>query len=73
VATVRDAHRLATQLQHPLSETNALWFASWVHYQRGDRHAAIEAAERLQSLAREHGFTPWADGPVVLLRPAVLG
>ena len=72
VATIRDAHRLATQLQHPLSETNALWFASWVHYQRGDRHATIEAAERLQSLAREHGFTPWADGPVVLL-PAARG
>jgi class 3 adenylate cyclase len=72
VASVRDAHRLATQLQHPLSETNALWFASWVHYQRGDRHATIEAAERLQSLAREHGFTPWADGPVVLL-PAARG
>src|SRR5688572_7278425 len=48
VATIRDAHRLATQLQHPLTETNTLWFASWVHYQRGDRHATIAAAERLQ-------------------------
>src|SRR5262245_3109039 len=72
VASVRDALRLANQLQHPLSETNTLWFASWVHYQRGDRQATIEAAERLRSLADEHGFTPWTDGPVVLL-PAARG
>jgi class 3 adenylate cyclase len=72
LASIRDAQRLATQLQHPLTETNTLWFASWVHYQRGDRHATIEAAERLQALALEHGFTPWTDGPVVLL-PAVRG
>ena len=72
LASVRDALRLAAQLQHPLTETITLWFASWIHYQRGDRPATIEAAERLQSLAREHGFTPWTDGPIVLL-PAARG
>jgi tetratricopeptide (TPR) repeat protein len=72
MASLRDAQRLATQLQHPLTEAITLWFASWVHYQRGDRSAAIEAAERLQSLAREHGFTPWTDAPVVML-PAARG
>jgi class 3 adenylate cyclase/tetratricopeptide (TPR) repeat protein len=72
LVSLRDAQRLATQLQHPLTETVTLWFASWVHYQRGDRQATIEAAERLQSVAREHGFTPWTDAPVVLL-PAARG
>ena len=52
LASLRDAQRLATELQHPLTETVTLWFASWVYYQRGDRHATIEAAERLQSLAQ---------------------
>jgi class 3 adenylate cyclase len=70
--SIRDAERLAAQLRHPLTETITLWFASWIHYQRGDRPAAIEAAERLQSLAREHGFMPWTDGPAVLL-PAARG
>jgi class 3 adenylate cyclase/tetratricopeptide (TPR) repeat protein len=70
--SLRDAQRLATQLQHPLTETVTLWFASWVYYQRGDRSSAIEAAERLQSIAREHGFSPWTDGPIVLL-PAARG
>jgi ATP/maltotriose-dependent transcriptional regulator MalT len=72
LASVRDALRLAGQLQHPLTETITLWFASWIHHQRGDRQATLEAAERLQSLAREQGFTPWTDGAVVLL-PAARG
>ena len=72
LASLRDAERLAIRLQHPLTETVTLWFVSWVYYQCGDRQASIEAAERLQFLAREHGFTPWTDGPVVLL-PAARG
>ena len=52
LASVRDALRLAGQLQHPLTEVITLWFASWIHYQRGDRPATVEAADRLQSLAR---------------------
>jgi class 3 adenylate cyclase len=72
LASVRDALRLSAELQHPLTEAITLWFLSWVHYQRGDRHATIETAERLQSLARERGFTPWVDIAVVLL-PAARG
>jgi class 3 adenylate cyclase/tetratricopeptide (TPR) repeat protein len=72
LASVRDALRLAGQLQHPLTETIALWFASWIHYQRGDLQATVEAAERLQSLAREQGFAPWTDVAIVLLPAARL-
>ena len=42
----------------PLTETVTLWFASWVHYQRRDRPAAIEAAERLQSVAASMASRP---------------
>jgi class 3 adenylate cyclase/tetratricopeptide (TPR) repeat protein len=72
LASIRDALRLAVELDHPLTQTITLWFASWVHHQRGDRHAAAASAERLQSLAHERGFTPWTDAPMVLL-PAARG
>ena len=71
-AVIREAQHLATELKHPLTETVTLWFASFVHYQRGDHRTSIDAAERLLSLADEHGFAPWTDGAVVLL-PAARG
>ena len=71
-AVIRDAQHLASELKHPLTETVTLWFASFVNYLRGDHPTAIEAAQRLLSLAGEHGFTPWTDGAVVLL-PAARG
>jgi tetratricopeptide (TPR) repeat protein len=70
LATLRDALSLAAELQHPLTETNTLWFASWLHYQRGDREAALETSGRLISLAHEHGFSSWADASGVLVAAA---
>jgi hypothetical protein len=71
-AVIREAQHLATELKHPLTETITLWFASFVHYLRGEHRAAVESSARLMSLAREHSFTPWMDSPVVLL-PAARG
>ena len=71
-AVIREAQHLATELKHPLTETITLWFASFVHYLRGEHRTSIETAQRLLSLAGEHGFAPWTDGAVVLL-PAARG
>jgi len=67
LATLQDGLRLAERLQHPLTQTIAYWFASWVAHQRGDREGTLVATERLLSLVREHQFTAWSDAAIVLM------
>ena len=40
----QEALRLAGQLTHPGSTSLALYYAAWVHYQRGEASAAVEKA-----------------------------
>jgi class 3 adenylate cyclase/tetratricopeptide (TPR) repeat protein len=40
----QEALRLAGQLSHPLSTALALYYAAWVHHQRGEATAAVENA-----------------------------
>lgn len=56
-----DACRLAEQLEHPQTTVIALWFAAWVHCQRGERDIAIANIDRLIPLGKLHGFMPWVD------------
>jgi class 3 adenylate cyclase/tetratricopeptide (TPR) repeat protein len=67
LAALDDAFRLTEELKHPLTTTNTLCFAAWVHYQRGDREATVATSERLLSLATEHGFSTWVDVAIVVL------
>jgi class 3 adenylate cyclase/tetratricopeptide (TPR) repeat protein len=66
VATMRDAHRLAEELRHPMTTTITLWIDTWVRYQRGERDAAAAAAERLIGIGSAHGFTMWIDSAVLI-------
>jgi class 3 adenylate cyclase len=66
LTAIRDAQRLAAELQHPLTTTTATWFAAVLHALRGERVAATEAAEHLRQVVDEHGFTPWTDAVIVL-------
>jgi class 3 adenylate cyclase/predicted ATPase len=55
----RDALGLAQKLSHPYSLVHALFYAAWVHQQRGDRQAVEERMEAAVTLATEQGFTRW--------------
>jgi predicted ATPase len=68
LASIQDARRLAGELDHPLTTTNTLSFAGWVHFQRGENDAAARITEQVIELARGHGFTNWVDVAVVLQR-----
>ena len=55
----RHALGLAQKLSHPYSLVHALFYAAWVHQQRGDRQAVEERMEAAVTLATEQGFTRW--------------
>ena len=55
----RDALGLAQKLSHPYSLVHALFYAAWVHQQRGERQAVEERIETAVALAIEQGFTRW--------------
>jgi len=61
-----EALRLAEELKHPLTMVIALWFAAWVHYQRGDRAATKAVVERALTLAAEYAITGWSDTAILL-------
>jgi class 3 adenylate cyclase/tetratricopeptide (TPR) repeat protein len=61
-----DALRLSEELKHPLTTVIALWFAAWVHYQRGDRAATKAVVERALTLAAEYGISGWSDTAILL-------
>jgi class 3 adenylate cyclase/tetratricopeptide (TPR) repeat protein len=67
---LRDAQRLADELQHPQTTAPLLWFMTWIRYQRGEYEAAAEAAQRLTALTATYGFVPWAD--LTLVVPLVI-
>jgi class 3 adenylate cyclase/predicted ATPase len=56
LARSREALALARELSHPFSEANALVFAHSLHRGRGELQAALEGADALIALSREHGF-----------------
>jgi adenylate cyclase len=47
---------LARELSHPVTQTNALLYANYVHWVRGESRAALEGAEAMITLSNEHGF-----------------
>jgi tetratricopeptide (TPR) repeat protein len=61
-----DALRLAEELKHPLTTVIALWFAAWLHYQRGDHAATKAVVERALTLTAEYGISGWSDTAVLL-------
>jgi class 3 adenylate cyclase/tetratricopeptide (TPR) repeat protein len=71
MAHIRDALRLAEELQHPQTLVLTLWFATWVQYQRGEREAAAVTGERLAALVDAHGLLPWRD--IALITPHASG
>jgi class 3 adenylate cyclase/tetratricopeptide (TPR) repeat protein len=72
LAALHDALRLSEELEHPLTMAIALWVATWVHHQRGDREATVVAAERLLAVTSRYLFTGWTSVAIVL-RPAARG
>ncbi len=67
LAPLREARALVERLDHPLTTAVTFSFSALVHYHRGDRVAAREAAERLVDLTTSHPFPAWtADGSVLL-------
>lgn len=64
----QDACRLAEELKHPFTTTNALWFAALVHSNRGERELTLENLDRLISIARAYGITVWIDLSVAFLK-----
>jgi class 3 adenylate cyclase/tetratricopeptide (TPR) repeat protein len=61
-----DALRLAEELKHPHTLTVTVWFTAWLQYQRGERAAAAEMAQRLLALIDTYGFVPWSDVAIVV-------
>jgi class 3 adenylate cyclase/tetratricopeptide (TPR) repeat protein len=64
-----DAQRLSDGLRHPQTMTISLWFTTWLLYQRGEREAAAETAQRLAALIETYGYVPWSD----LVHVAIVG
>ena len=68
IRDVQDAYRLAEELKHPQTTVIALWFAAWIHCQRGEREVAIANLDRLSALARPHALSPWFNTADALIR-----
>jgi len=64
--SLHDAMRLAGELRHPMTTVIALWFAAWLHFQRGEHDKLASSIEQLRSLASAHGFKAWLGSTVVL-------
>lgn len=63
---VKDATRLAEQLQHPLTITITAYFAAVVHLMRGEHQAANAWAQRVIALCDTHTFADWAEAAQVI-------
>jgi class 3 adenylate cyclase len=61
VRALREAFALADELGHAFSTLITCWFATWLHYQRGDREATLAVAERLVTLAGAHQIATYSD------------
>jgi class 3 adenylate cyclase len=66
LATMHDARRLAAEMNHPLTTVNALSFAAWLHYQRGEHDVAGQIAQQVRDIGGTHGFVTWLDTALVL-------
>ena len=66
LATLRDARRLAAELNHPLTTVNTLSFAAWLHYQRGEYDVAAEITQQVLDIGSTRGFTTLLDAALVL-------
>ena len=66
LATVRGALRLAAELNHPLTTIITLWFAAWVHYQRGEYDVAAQITQQIIDIGTTHSFLPWLDSALLL-------
>jgi predicted ATPase len=62
----REALTLARELSHPYSLAHALFWAAWVHQQRGERQAVDERIEATITLATGQGLTRWIRQGAVL-------
>jgi class 3 adenylate cyclase/predicted ATPase len=56
---VDKALNLARELSHPFTTHDALMFAAWLHYDRGESSAAAETVEAVMTIASAHGFPVW--------------
>ena len=63
-----EAIRLARELQHPMTNVIALWFAAWVAFQRGERDAAALSARQSLDIAGAHRMQTWGDSAILLAR-----
>ena len=63
---IHEALKLAQKLNHPLTTAATQWFEAWLQYQRGEREAASQTAERLIGLADAHGFKQFTDVALVV-------
>jgi tetratricopeptide (TPR) repeat protein len=66
VEHAQDALRLAEELRQPQTLTVTLWFVALLQYQRGERVAAAETAQRLLAVIDAYGFVPWSDVTIVV-------
>jgi len=73
VTMLHEALGLARELSHPFTTTIALYYAAWIHYQRGESEAAREKAGALVDLAAAHGFAIWKDVGAMILAGLRLG
>jgi predicted ATPase len=55
----RDALALARPLAHPYTLAHALYFAAWIHLQRGEMPALRTLTDELMALAIEHEWPRW--------------
>jgi tetratricopeptide (TPR) repeat protein len=63
-----EAVRLARELQHPMTNVIALWFAAWVAFQRGEHDAAALSAQQSLEIAEAHRMQRWGDSAILLAR-----
>jgi class 3 adenylate cyclase/predicted ATPase len=66
LSTVLEAYGVAEQLGHAMTTFITLGFMACVLYQRGEREAAAEIAERVRLLAESHGFKNWPEAGIVM-------
>jgi class 3 adenylate cyclase/tetratricopeptide (TPR) repeat protein len=52
----QEALRLTARLGHPRSTSIALYYAAWIHYQRGETASAVEKALASRDIGVEQGF-----------------
>jgi class 3 adenylate cyclase/tetratricopeptide (TPR) repeat protein len=60
------AVRYAEQLGHSMTHFLALWFSAYVHFERGDRVAAANLAEKSLAIANAHGLQRWGESSALM-------